>query len=90
VTLPPIRTESNDMSDEQPKPMEHFENADIGPNGGTYYGTDEDGEPVPPEHDSWFGGVVVVDPHGQLAHLRHLDTTGHYDEGAGGNDADEG
>jgi hypothetical protein len=78
------------MSDEQPKPMEHFENADIGSDGGTYYGTDEDGEPVPPEHDKWFGGIVVVDPHRRNPHLHHLDTTGHFESDAEGNDAEEG
>ncbi|TCO22357.1 hypothetical protein EV652_110343 [Kribbella steppae] len=54
--------------------------------GADYFEVDGDGD-ITAERDSWFAGVVVVDPNGRLAHLRHLDTTGHYDEG---DDADEG
>ena len=29
--------------------------------------------------NQYVGEIVIVDPDGRLAHLRHLDTTGHYD-----------
>jgi hypothetical protein len=54
--------------------------------GASYWHVDAEGN-LTAERDDWFGGIVVVDPHGDLKHLRHLDTTGHYDEG---DDADQG
>lgn len=37
--------------------------------------------------NQYVGSIVVVDPTGELAHLRHLDTAGYYHED---DDADEG
>jgi hypothetical protein len=36
--------------------------------------------------NQYIGSIVVVDPDGRLAHLRHLDTTGYYDEAEGDDD----
>jgi sugar lactone lactonase YvrE len=36
--------------------------------------------------NQYMGSIVVVDPDGRLAHLRHLDTTGYYDQEADGAD----
>lgn len=69
------------MNDEQPKPIEHHQYAEIGKDGGTYLGTDEDGEPTT-ERDTWFGGVVVVG----LPHLDHLNSYRPKADDAGGND----
>jgi hypothetical protein len=54
--------------------------------GATYIEVDAEGN-MAADKDEWFAGIVVVDPKGTHPQLHKLDTTGHYENDAEGNDA---